>query len=59
LEPHGQVFVRGALWRARTAEQHTTLAAGERVEIDAVDGLTLRARRPAPDADTSDEGNAR
>jgi membrane-bound serine protease (ClpP class) len=35
----GLVFVRGELWRARSEEP---LAPGQRVEVDALDGLTLR-----------------
>jgi membrane-bound serine protease (ClpP class) len=38
----GQVFVRGELWRARSAE---ALAAGEHVAVDALDGLTLDVHR--------------
>jgi membrane-bound serine protease (ClpP class) len=44
LDPTGQVFVQGALWRARTAAPETTLAAGRRVEVEAVEGLTLTVR---------------
>jgi membrane-bound serine protease (ClpP class) len=44
LHPIGQVFVQGALWRARTADPETTLAAGRRVEVEAVEGLTLTVR---------------
>ena len=35
----GLVFVRGELWRARSNEP---LAPGQRVRVDALDGLTLR-----------------
>ncbi len=35
----GLVFVHGELWRVRSPEP---LAAGQRVEVDALDGLTLR-----------------
>ena len=38
----GQVFVRGELWRARA---EGPLADGDRVEIDALDGLTLNVHR--------------
>ena len=41
----GQVFVRGELWRARSAE---ALAAGEHVSVDALDGLTLDVHRIEP-----------
>ena len=40
----GQVFVRGELWRARSDEP---LEAGERVQVDARDGLTLSVHRIA------------
>jgi len=33
------VFVRGELWRVRSPEP---LAPGQRVRVDALDGLTLR-----------------
>ena len=38
----GQVFVRGELWRARSA---APLRPGERVRVDALDGLTLDVHR--------------
>jgi membrane protein implicated in regulation of membrane protease activity len=37
----GQVFVEGALWRARPVEEGTTLDRGYRVRVESVDGLTL------------------
>jgi membrane-bound serine protease (ClpP class) len=40
----GQVFVRGELWRARSDEP---LRPGERVRVDARDGLTLSVHRIA------------
>jgi membrane-bound serine protease (ClpP class) len=39
---NGQVFVHGELWRARAAEP---LADGDRVQVDALDGLTLEVHR--------------
>jgi membrane-bound serine protease (ClpP class) len=44
LRPIGQVFVQGALWRARSADPDVRLAAGRRIEVEAVDGLTLTVR---------------
>jgi membrane protein implicated in regulation of membrane protease activity len=44
LDPVGQVFLCGALWRARSADPDTSLASGERVRVEAVDGLTLTVR---------------
>jgi membrane-bound serine protease (ClpP class) len=51
LDPVGHVFVRGALWRARTADR-SPLDIGEKVTVDAIDGLTLTVsaavREPEP-----------
>jgi membrane-bound serine protease (ClpP class) len=47
LDPDGQVFVSGALWRAR-ATGGEEFGLGTRVRIKAVDGLTLEVE-PAPD----------
>jgi membrane-bound serine protease (ClpP class) len=44
LRPVGQVFLHGALWRARTADPDKSLAKGARVHVEAVDGLTLTVR---------------
>jgi membrane-bound serine protease (ClpP class) len=41
LDPVGQVFVQGALWRARSADPDTRVDEGRRVEVKSVDGLTL------------------
>ena len=42
LAPHGKVFVRGEYWSATSDEE---IAAGESVEVTAVEGLRLRVRR--------------
>ncbi len=39
LDPIGQVFVEGALWRARTTGDKVPV--GTRVRVESVDGLTL------------------
>ncbi len=44
LAPEGWVLVQGERWRARAAER---VAAGERVVVEGVDGLTLRVRKEA------------
>lgn len=47
-EPDGQVFVDGALWRARhgwTEIDGTTLHEGDPVVVERVSGLTLSVRR--------------
>ena len=41
IDPIGQVFVSGALWRARSADAEAPIGVGYRVRIEAVDGLTL------------------
>jgi membrane-bound serine protease (ClpP class) len=46
LEPGGMVFVRGEHWRAHA---DAPIAAGERIEVVEVDGLTLRVRRAPPE----------
>jgi membrane-bound serine protease (ClpP class) len=40
LDPEGQVFLQGALWRARVADGGQ-IGPGNRVRVKAVDGLTL------------------
>jgi membrane-bound serine protease (ClpP class) len=43
LDPSGKVFIRGEYWNVDADEP---IAAGEPVEVVAVDGLRLRVRRP-------------
>jgi membrane-bound ClpP family serine protease len=46
LEPVGQVFVDGALWRARpSVTEEEQLRAGDQVVVERVQGLTLSVRR--------------
>jgi membrane-bound ClpP family serine protease len=46
LEPVGQVFVDGALWRARPCfNEEERLRAGDHVVVEGVQGLTLSVRR--------------
>src|SRR4051794_6855232 len=48
LDPDGQVFVAGALWRAHASGEQ--IAPGNRVRIKSVDGLTLEVE-PVADPD--------
>ena len=48
LDPVGQVFLAGALWRARSAGERIEL--GNRVRVRSVDGLTLEVE-PVADRD--------
>jgi membrane-bound serine protease (ClpP class) len=42
LAPRGKVFVHGEYWNA---EADSEIAAGEKVEVIGVDGMTLKVRR--------------
>ena len=53
LSPVGQVFVEGALWRARPTDAGTTLDRGYRVRVESVDGLTLLVSPAGPAAATA------
>jgi membrane-bound serine protease (ClpP class) len=41
IDPTGSVFMRGTLWSARLGEGMGPVAFGDRVKVEAVDGLTL------------------
>lgn len=55
LDPEGQVWIGGALWAARLADSGAPARPGDRVVVEAVDGLTLTVR-PAPSAQAADQG---
>lgn len=44
IDPTGKAFMRGTLWSARLAEGAEPVAFGDRVKVEAVDGLTLVVR---------------
>ncbi len=52
LDPVGQVFSNGALWRARGADGGGEIAVGDRVRVESVDGLTLNVTRVRGAGDT-------
>ncbi|HSJ18749.1 MAG TPA: NfeD family protein [Solirubrobacterales bacterium] len=56
LDPLGQVFVEGALWRARPADEATSVDRGYRVRVESVDGLTLVVRPLSPDEEEAAVG---
>ncbi len=56
LDPEGQVFVEGTLWRARVADGRGRVAAGGRVRVDAVEGLTLLVNPDSAQTSEADEG---
>jgi membrane-bound serine protease (ClpP class) len=52
LEPLGQIFVQGALWRARMSDSGAEPPQlGDKVRVDSVDGLTLNVTPLAASAD--------
>jgi membrane-bound serine protease (ClpP class) len=55
LDPEGQVWTEGALWRARLVGGGGAVQPGDRVVIEAVDGLTLVVS-PEPAAQTAEQG---
>jgi membrane-bound serine protease (ClpP class) len=44
IDPTGKAFMRGTLWSARLAEGVGPVGFGDRVTVEAVDGLTLVVR---------------
>jgi membrane-bound serine protease (ClpP class) len=50
IDPTGQAFMRGTLWSARLAEGVSPARPGDRVKVEAVDGLTLVVRPVAAPA---------
>ena len=55
LAPGGQVWVDGALWGARLADGDGRAAVGDRVRVEAVDGLTLLVR-PLENSSETEKG---
>lgn len=41
LDPVGQIWIEGALWKARVGDGEPAIGVGTRVQIRSVDGLTL------------------
>lgn len=48
LDPEGQVWIEGALWRARLASGDGPVNLGDRVRVEAIEGLTLVVSPEAP-----------
>lgn len=55
LDPEGQVWIEGALWAARLAGGEGPAGVGDRVRVEAVEGLTLVVR-PEPRPAAPEEG---
>ena len=56
LDPEGQVWSGGTLWSARLADGASTARPGDRVVIEAVDGLTLVVSPEKVAAQTAEQG---
>jgi membrane-bound serine protease (ClpP class) len=56
LDPEGQVWLEGALWQARLTDDGGALRPGDRVTVEAVEGLTLKVRPEPPSGSPSEEG---
>jgi membrane-bound serine protease (ClpP class) len=55
LDPEGQVWIEGALWNARVAGGAGRVDLGDRVRVEAVEGLTLVVSA-APPAGQAEQG---
>lgn len=56
LDPEGQVWAGGTIWSARLTGDGGTVRLGDRVRIDAVEGLTLVVRPEPTPAGKAEEG---
>ena len=56
LDPEGQVWAGGTIWAARLVNGQGRVRLGDRVRIDAVDGLTLVVRPEPPASGQAEEG---
>lgn len=56
LDPDGQVWAQGTVWGARLAEASGPVRLGDRVRVEAVDGLTLVVSAEPASAETAKEG---
>jgi membrane-bound serine protease (ClpP class) len=56
IDPEGQVWMQGTVWGARLADAAGPVRLGDRVTVEAIDGLTLVVRAQPPSAEMSKEG---
>ncbi|HEU4600239.1 MAG TPA: NfeD family protein [Solirubrobacterales bacterium] len=56
IAPDGRVWLEGAIWRARLADGATPVRQGDKVTVEAVDGLTLVVRPEPQTAVHTSEG---
>lgn len=58
IDPDGQVWLEGTIWRARLADAAAPAQVGDRVTVEAVDGLTLVVHPQPVAVETSREGGS-
>jgi membrane-bound serine protease (ClpP class) len=56
IDPAGQVWMQGTIWSARLADRGAPVGLGDKVRVEAVDGLTLVVRAEPEAAEQSNEG---
>jgi membrane protein implicated in regulation of membrane protease activity len=56
IDPDGRVWLEGTIWSARLAEGVSPIELGDRVRVEAVDGLTLVVRPDSQTAVNASEG---
>lgn len=56
LAPDGQVFMNGAIWGARLAGDGGQVRLGDRVRVEAVEGLTLIVRPEPSNPEAANQG---
>jgi membrane-bound ClpP family serine protease len=58
IDPEGKAWAQGTIWGARLADGSPPARPGDRVIIEAVDGLTLVVRAEPATADSTREGGS-
>ena len=56
LDPDGQVYLAGSIWAARLVDGDPPVRLGDKVRVEAVEGLTLVVRPQAQSAEPTREG---
>lgn len=58
IDPEGKAWMEGTIWSARLAAGAGRVSLGDRVRVEAVDGLTLVVRPESATAETASEGGS-
>jgi len=58
IDPDGKAWMEGTLWAARLAEGAERVGLGDKVRVEAVDGLTLVVRPEPEPAERSSQGGS-